>query len=130
MSCELDTLISPTPQEQYAYACPACVYKLAAEEELEFSMLLCMDGNESLKRMRRVRRIGEESNKKNPKFEAIERHDNRIREARYFLEASEVNEFAGEVKARAKASTASQKKVTAVSVYSISFVLSTYQIQN
>ncbi|KAJ7025078.1 hypothetical protein C8F04DRAFT_968231 [Mycena alexandri] len=33
--------------------CPGCMYKLEGEEELEFSMLVTMDGNDSLKRVLR-----------------------------------------------------------------------------
>lgn len=33
------------------HACPACTHKLEDEPELEFSMLFCMDGNNSVKRI-------------------------------------------------------------------------------
>ena len=115
VSNELDSLTLTTPHEKYAYACPACVYKLEAEEALEHSMLLCMDGNESVKRMRRVKRIGEESKQKDPKVRVVERYDDRTRGAAYFLEATEVDEFAHEVKARSKKPTASQSRAATVS---------------
>ena len=121
ISATLDSLTSESPNDVYAHACPACVYKLDAEEALEHSMLLCMDGNESVKRMRRVRRIGEESNQKDSKSMVIERHDDRRRGATYFLEAAEVDEFAFEVKARSKKKASSQGRASTVSVYRLSF---------
>lgn len=39
-------------------ACAACTYKLEDEAPLQFSMLVTMDGNESLKRVSRQRRAG------------------------------------------------------------------------
>ena len=96
------------------------MYKLDAEEVLEHSMLLCMDGNESVKRMRRVKRIGEESNQKDSKPTVIERHDNRTRGATYFLEVAEVDEFAFEVKARSKKRAPPQGRVPTVSMYKMS----------
>lgn len=113
ISVTLDSLTLESPNELYAHACPACVYKLDGEETLDHSMLLCMDGNESVKRMRRVRRIGEESNKKDPKVRVVERYDDRTRGAAYFLEASEVDEFAHEVKARPKKKLAASQSVVA-----------------
>lgn len=35
------------------HACPACTHKLTGEPELVFSMLVTMDGNDSLKRVQR-----------------------------------------------------------------------------
>ena len=41
------------PGWRLRHACPACTYKLTGEAELEFSMLVTMDGNDSLKRVQR-----------------------------------------------------------------------------
>jgi hypothetical protein len=39
------------PGWRLRHACPACTYKLTGEAELVFSMLVTMDGNDSLKRI-------------------------------------------------------------------------------
>jgi hypothetical protein len=39
------------PDWRLRHACPACTYKLRDEQPLRFSMLLSMDGNDSLKRV-------------------------------------------------------------------------------
>ncbi|KAJ7284754.1 hypothetical protein C8J57DRAFT_1432084 [Mycena rebaudengoi] len=39
------------PDHRLKTACPACTYKLEGEADLIFSMLIMMDGNDSLKRM-------------------------------------------------------------------------------
>ncbi|EIW78051.1 hypothetical protein CONPUDRAFT_61867, partial [Coniophora puteana RWD-64-598 SS2] len=42
-----------SPDWRLKHACPACTYKLEDEDELQFSMLYTMDGNDSLKRYHR-----------------------------------------------------------------------------
>ncbi|KAJ3575677.1 hypothetical protein NP233_g931 [Leucocoprinus birnbaumii] len=42
-----------TPQWRLRNACPACTYKLEGEDKLIFDMLVTMDGNDSLKQLRR-----------------------------------------------------------------------------
>ncbi|KAJ6479830.1 hypothetical protein C8R45DRAFT_1054445 [Mycena sanguinolenta] len=50
-----------TPNWRLKHACPACTYKLEGEDELIFSILTTMDGNNSLKRvLRRSRTDGSE----------------------------------------------------------------------
>jgi len=41
------------PGWRLRHACPACTYKLTGEAELVFSILVTMDGNDSLKRIQR-----------------------------------------------------------------------------
>ena len=41
------------PGWRLCHACPACTHKLTGEAELVFSMLVTMDGNDSLKRVQR-----------------------------------------------------------------------------
>lgn len=51
------------PDWRLKNCCPACTYKLEGEEKLIFSMLLAMDGNDSLKRiLRKDRSFDEEGN--------------------------------------------------------------------
>ncbi|KAH9846255.1 hypothetical protein C2E23DRAFT_872456 [Lenzites betulinus] len=76
-----------TPNWHVCNACPACCYKLAGEPELTFSRMYCMDGNNSLKRMRPLggRQVG----------------DTRVFEdSDYFLPQAFVNTFANEVSRR------------------------------
>jgi hypothetical protein len=40
-----------TPSDRLRRACPPCFYKLQDEPELEFSSLVSIDGNNSLKRL-------------------------------------------------------------------------------
>jgi hypothetical protein len=42
-----------SPDWRLHHACPACTYKLKDEKPLLFSLLFTMDGNDSLKRIRR-----------------------------------------------------------------------------
>ena len=58
-----------------------------------------MDGNESLKRVRRARKILDDIGN-TVEMVNIEREDPRWRQHPIYLEASEVNRFSGEVKAR------------------------------
>lgn len=46
-----ETLGCDTPHWRLKNACPACTYKLKNEPEMKFSMLITMDGNDSLKRI-------------------------------------------------------------------------------
>lgn len=75
------------------FACPACANRQPNEDPLEGSALFCMDGNNSLKRMQNFRRHeGQIVN--------VERADGRLRLSEFFLEASYVDIFKDEVKAK------------------------------
>lgn len=64
-------------------ACPACTYKLEGEDELIFSMLIAMDGNESLKRvLRREALVDDEGN---PLYTNVELQDGREVAGDYYL---------------------------------------------
>ena len=56
--CRVDLLVQAelshdSPDWRLRHACPACTYKLKDEKPLIFSLLFTMDGNDSLKRIRR-----------------------------------------------------------------------------
>ena len=74
--------------------CPCCVYRLRDEEDLEHTMLVAMDGNESLRRVKRS--IDDGTGERI----SIERLDERTREAAMYIERSVVDEFAHEVRSR------------------------------
>ena len=56
--CIQTALKRDDPGWRLRHACPACTYKLTGEAELEFSMLITMDGNDSLKRVQRREECG------------------------------------------------------------------------
>ncbi|KAF8331785.1 hypothetical protein F5887DRAFT_1063958 [Amanita rubescens] len=72
-------------------ACPACSYQLHGEKELTFSVLTTMDGNNSLKRMRRDLKSEDD-------FEVDERRherpDSRATPGDYYLTREEVDKWA------------------------------------
>lgn len=73
--------------------CPACMNKLEGEEPLEFSMLVTMDGNDSLKRV--LRNEGKDFDDEGKPLPSVskERFDPRVRDAGgdYFLPREKVN---------------------------------------
>ncbi|KAH9847481.1 hypothetical protein C2E23DRAFT_741522 [Lenzites betulinus] len=75
-----------SPDWRAVNACPACAYKLDDEVPAVFDRILCMDGNNSLKRLAPA--AGRSSG------------DPRTFDSDYFLPRSYVAEFANEVKAR------------------------------
>jgi hypothetical protein len=52
-SMVMSTLYRNNPSWRIKNTCPACCYKLQGEKKLVFDMLITMDGNNSLKRLRR-----------------------------------------------------------------------------
>ncbi|KAJ6479843.1 hypothetical protein C8R45DRAFT_1054447 [Mycena sanguinolenta] len=87
------TLGRDSPKWRLKHACPACTYKLEGEEELIFSMLTTMDGNDSLKRaLKRSKTDGseEEPTLGPPK----EREDSRDGGEDYFLSREKVDKWA------------------------------------
>ncbi|KAF8156503.1 hypothetical protein K438DRAFT_2075523 [Mycena galopus ATCC 62051] len=75
------------------HTCPACMYKLEGEEDLIFSMLVTMDGNDSLKRVLRPTKTdgSEEEPVLGP---SKEREDSRDGGEDYFLSREEVDKWA------------------------------------
>ncbi|THU79171.1 hypothetical protein K435DRAFT_875809 [Dendrothele bispora CBS 962.96] len=78
-----------------ANTCAACQYHLAGEEKLKFSMMGCMDGNDSLKRVQRkssgVDNLGNVLVGAGPSHKRI---DSRTGGGTYFLSREEVDRFA------------------------------------
>ncbi|THU78145.1 hypothetical protein K435DRAFT_700709, partial [Dendrothele bispora CBS 962.96] len=78
-----------------ANTCAACQYRLEGEEQLKFSMMGCMDGNDSLKRVQRkssgVDDLGNVLVGAGPSRERI---DSRTGGGTYFLSREEVDRFA------------------------------------
>ncbi|KAI0667165.1 hypothetical protein C8Q78DRAFT_932730, partial [Trametes maxima] len=74
-----------TPDWRVRNACPACCYKLVGEPEQTFSRMYCMDGNNSLKRMRPLggRKVGD---------------THVFEESDYYISKADVDKFANEVK--------------------------------
>ncbi|KAJ7027673.1 hypothetical protein C8F04DRAFT_964922 [Mycena alexandri] len=86
-------LARDTPNWRLMNCCSGCMYKLEGEEELEFSMLVTMDGNDSLKRvLRREAKDFDEEGNLIP-GESKERFDPRAARAGkdYFIPREKVN---------------------------------------
>ncbi|KAM6494952.1 hypothetical protein JOM56_009575 [Amanita muscaria] len=80
-----------TPASRICRSCPACFYKLQGEPDLEFSVLFCMDGNNSLKRLGSIIRNC------NPRL------DSRTLDSDQWIPAEEVDAFKDEVRWKQKA---------------------------
>ncbi|KAH8108317.1 hypothetical protein DFH11DRAFT_1517134 [Phellopilus nigrolimitatus] len=91
---DLDNAMFKSSFSQIEHDCPACAYRTQDEAELKFSLLCCMDGNSSLKRLYRTRNDGDDVHT------GIEVPDERTRASHLFVEAAEVDEFKDEVKRR------------------------------
>ncbi|KAJ6528680.1 hypothetical protein DFH09DRAFT_1327690 [Mycena vulgaris] len=85
------------PDYRLKNCCPACTYKLEGEQQLIFSMLTTMDGNDSLKRV--LRKDKTFDNEGNPTRGQSERADPRTADVggSYFLTREKVNEWSKEV---------------------------------
>ncbi|KAF8166437.1 hypothetical protein K438DRAFT_1921486 [Mycena galopus ATCC 62051] len=82
-----------TPGWRLKHTCPACMYKLEGEEDLIFSMLVTMDGNDSLKRV--LRRTKTDGSEEEPVLgPSKEREDSRDGGEDYFLSREEVDKWA------------------------------------
>ena len=80
------------------HACPACTYKLAEEALLRFSILVTMDGNDSLKRIQcRKPAPPDPGNGDAPVIgDPNERKDERSVGAGYYISREEVNRWSWE----------------------------------
>lgn len=74
-----------TPHTRLIQQCPPCFFKLQGEPDLEFSVLVTMDGNNSLKRVGATPREHEEL------------FDSRTIDSNHWIGAEEVNHFKDEV---------------------------------
>lgn len=88
----LDNLLYKEKRDFYRTACPPCAEKCEGKKTLPRSVLFSLDGNESLKRHRRLR--GADKNLKKDTSLA----DNRARFSRFFLEVDVVERYKNEVK--------------------------------
>ncbi|KAJ7306958.1 hypothetical protein DFH08DRAFT_918538 [Mycena albidolilacea] len=81
-----------TPNWRLKHTCPACMYKLEGEDELIFSMLFNMDGNDSLKRV--LKRLKTDGSEEEPTAgPSIERDDSRDGGEDYFLRQEQVDQW-------------------------------------
>ncbi|KAL0564922.1 hypothetical protein V5O48_017110, partial [Marasmius crinis-equi] len=77
-----------------ANACPCCMYKVVGEQSLLFSMLFAMDGNNSLKRMKRLEGVFDEHGAKVASAgPSIEHPDSRAVSSDFYLTRQEVDRF-------------------------------------
>ncbi|KAF7378002.1 hypothetical protein MSAN_00224100 [Mycena sanguinolenta] len=85
------------PDWRLKNCCPSCTYKLEGEQKLIFSMLVAMDGNDSLKRV--LRKDSTFDDDGNPTRGKSQRQDPREADAggSYFLKRDEVDKWAKEM---------------------------------
>ncbi|KAJ6510472.1 hypothetical protein C8R45DRAFT_1050270 [Mycena sanguinolenta] len=82
-----------SPKWCLKHACPACTYKLEGEDELIFSILTTMDGNDSLKRVLRWSKT--DGSEDEPTLgPSREREDSRDGGEDYFLSREQVDKWA------------------------------------
>ncbi|KAH8109879.1 hypothetical protein DFH11DRAFT_1515076 [Phellopilus nigrolimitatus] len=87
-------LYSSTLLTKLHSACPACAFKVKDEPAMKFSVLMAMDGNESLKRVHRTQTTIDDVTV------SVENPDSRERGSHFFMGADDVNVFKNEVKRR------------------------------
>ncbi|KAG6848526.1 hypothetical protein H0H93_016281 [Arthromyces matolae] len=94
-------------------ACPACTYKLEQEDDLIFQMLVTMDGNDSLKRLRCTAKgsATDDEGQPPPLGESRGRHDTRKIPGDRYLTREEVDRWAKESLAEILPEDASQEEV-------------------
>jgi hypothetical protein len=73
------------PNYRLKHCCPACTYRLKDEKQLSFSLLFAMDGNDSLKRVRRHTPALDDTADPSHMAKSRERPDTRKCEDQYFL---------------------------------------------
>lgn len=86
------------PNWRLKHTCPACTNKLQGQLDLDLSMLLAMDGNDSLKRLLR------RSPSDNPEVvgPCNERVDTRQVEGDFYISRDDVNKYAREIVGESK----------------------------
>ncbi|KAF8327310.1 hypothetical protein F5887DRAFT_1083856 [Amanita rubescens] len=90
----LEVLQRNRPLWRVKNTCPACSYKLHGEEDLRFKMLVAMDGNNSLKRLRRT---GGVKNGMDVRRSRCALPDSRTAPGDYYLSREEVNKWVKDV---------------------------------
>ena len=95
----LNQLLFPTPLSQYQHMCPSYTLELPGEEEMNFRMLITMDGNESLKRNQIQRKVLDGTGRQIGVIN-VEQSDSRTRHSLIFVESESVDEFKDEIKKR------------------------------
>ena len=70
--------------------CPGCSYKLQGEQKLAFEMLIAMDGNNSLKRIRRISNSCENASEKPQEYQ---RPDSRLPPGDYYISRKDVDRW-------------------------------------
>ena len=88
---QIEERLFPSKLERFQAKCPACVFRVDDEEPQEASMLVCMDGNESLKQVER------RFERERGSFEVVEYRDERKRPSVMFIESEKVDRFKDEV---------------------------------
>ncbi|KAJ7068499.1 hypothetical protein C8F01DRAFT_1017912 [Mycena amicta] len=89
-------LFRDSPDWRLLHACPACLYKLKDEPELEIPMIFTMDGNNSLKRYPRRSKVEYDADAGPIPGVSTERTDTRAPPGDYYIPRDEVDKWAKE----------------------------------
>lgn len=93
---KLDVVLGVDKRSRLQRACPSCLFEVDYEEQLPYSMLLCVDGNDSLKRLRHLRRKPDGNVEET--VVDVEREDRSCRESSLYLEDDFIDKYKYEVK--------------------------------
>ncbi|KAL5514583.1 hypothetical protein ACEPAG_1899 [Sanghuangporus baumii] len=107
----LDVVLRTTKKSKLQKTCPSCLFKTDFEEQLPYSLLVCVDGNDSLKRLRQLRSTF--NNDAEETVVDLELDDRNYRESVLYIEEDVVDRYKHEVKkngANAISGTASPLK--------------------
>ncbi|KAL5508706.1 hypothetical protein ACEPAG_4791 [Sanghuangporus baumii] len=107
----LDVVLRTTKKSKLQKTCPSCLFKTDFEEQLPYSLLVCVDGNDSLKRLRQLRSTF--NNDAEETVVDLELDDRNYRELVLYVEEDVVDRYKHEVKkngANAISGTASPSK--------------------
>lgn len=80
-----------TPDWRLKNTCPACMYQLVDEPDLGLDLLFTMDGNDSLKRVKRT--VGKHDQETGTFAPSRERQDEREVDGDYYIPRAEVNKW-------------------------------------
>lgn len=91
----MDAVLQRGPDWRVKNTCPACTYKLKDELPMRFSMLIAMDGNDSLKRIMSTKTLISDDDEGDTLQSRIcrERKDSRDIGDEYFIAREEVDKW-------------------------------------
>ncbi|KAL5520197.1 hypothetical protein ACEPAG_9410 [Sanghuangporus baumii] len=96
IDAKIDVALRATTLSKLQDACPCCMLRVDGEKMLTHSMLICVDGNESLKRYRKMRQIGDQQD--GALSVNVEMVDREYRASALYVEADMVDRYKNKIK--------------------------------